>query len=235
MFTTCALLSLCATAASAARASAPHPSGYMSICKQQSGTGLEGAVFNFKVGRAVYSAPVGGCSAAFPVQTGHVTVTELPRSGSQLVGVSTVPADRLVKRDVPHRSAIVNVVAGDVSHETIVTFTNRIDPNTGFLKICKIAGTGVAVGRPFTFTAGGERTNVTAGPRSEGGYCVLVGAFRKGRVTVTERPSAGTHVESIGVQPMQRQVAKNKDRRTVTVSIRPGVTVVVTYTNARGG
>src|SRR4051794_18272267 len=59
MLTTCALLSFGAKAADAARTHAAHARGYLSICEQESGTGLEGMVFNFNVAGRIYSAPVG--------------------------------------------------------------------------------------------------------------------------------------------------------------------------------
>jgi hypothetical protein len=232
IFTTLAMLWPLGAATSAAPVAATHSSGFLSICKQESGTGLEGIVFNFAVGRQVYSAPVGACSASFRVPTGRVTITELARTGSQLVGVSAVPAGRLAQRDLAHRTATVNVIGGDVSHETVVTFTNQIQPGHGFLKICKIAGARIAVGTSFTFSVGGETTSVTAGPAADGGYCVLVDSFPNGQLTVTERAASGVHVASITVEPTQRLVLRDVKTRTATVSIQSGITTV-TYTNER--
>jgi hypothetical protein len=101
-----------------------------------------------------------------------------------------------------------------------VEYTNFVFRPT-LLKICKIAGTGVAVGTPFTFDVvlddgplfAPYTTTVTvqAGPASQGGFCVFangpydptnttppVGTWRTGsRVQVTERAAAGTIVTAI--------------------------------------
>jgi hypothetical protein len=97
-----------------------------------------------------------------------------------------------------------------------VEYTNFIFRPT-LLKICKIAGPGVAVGTPFTFdvvidTEGGlfpgltvAPVTVQAGPASQGGFCAFaqgpytptntnppVGTFRVGsRVSITERQVSG--------------------------------------------
>src|SRR5690348_1320948 len=81
LFSLVAAITLTARGTTAVGAGA---TGYVSICKQESGTGLEGIVFNFSVAQRTYSAPVGACSPAFAVSAGRVTVTELARSGSQL-------------------------------------------------------------------------------------------------------------------------------------------------------
>ncbi len=102
----------------------------------------------------------------------------------------------------------------------VATFTNF-----GFapaaLKICKVAGAGVAVGTPFTFTVTGDtlggilQTNsqqvtVQAGPASQGGFCTQVGgpfadpvaggfgSFNIGsNITITETGVSGITATSI--------------------------------------
>jgi hypothetical protein len=74
----------------------------------------------------------------------------------------------------------------------VVTFTNFVFTPAA-LKICKVAGAGVAVGTPFTFTVTNDTqgnilapfsTTVTvqAGPASQGGFCTLVGGPFAGTV-----------------------------------------------------
>ncbi len=106
------------------------------------------------------------------------------------------------------------------------------DTTTGAIKVCKIAGSGVTVGTNFTFTVGGRTVTVPAGPASQGGTCKIVGGFTRGsNVTVTEAAKAGTHVSSIKVQPLDRQVSKSTANRTATVKVARTLTVV-TFTNA---
>lgn len=76
----------------------------------------------------------------------------------------------------------MSVVSGDVPYETLATFTNQANGGQGTagqLKICKIAGPGVAVGTNFNFTATSTSSSVSqtyavpAGPAADGGYCVV--------------------------------------------------------------
>src|SRR5207244_2428965 len=56
----------------------------------------------------------------------------------------------------------------------------------GILKVCKVAGPGIAVGTPFTFTAGSSTFTVPAGP-PPGGTCVVGPRFPVGsNVAVVE-------------------------------------------------
>jgi len=90
---------------------------------------------------------------------------------------------------------------GDTSTEPLVTFTNYEAP-PGQLKVCKIAGAGVAVDTPFTFTViAGTSFPVEAGPLGQGGYCALVpGTFEVGTSeTVTETVPAGYAAPAITV------------------------------------
>ena len=50
--------------------------------------------------------------------------------------------------------------------QTIATFVDTVPPppTTGFLQICKIAGSGVTVGTNFTFSVAGTPITVAAGP-----------------------------------------------------------------------
>src|SRR5206468_9045570 len=64
----------------------------------------------------------------------------------------------------------------------------------GQLKLCKVAGVGVPVGTPITFTAGSATIAVPAGP-APGGSCKLGPSFPVGTtVAVTETIPAGDTV-----------------------------------------
>jgi hypothetical protein len=97
--------------------------------------------------------PVGGCSRPLQLLVGNATLTEVARTGTQLVGINVRPTGRLVDSNVGARTAIVSVVGGDLATQTIVTFTNKtvpVRPPTGLVKICKRAGTRVEAGSTFT-------------------------------------------------------------------------------------
>ena len=78
--------------------------------------------------------------------------------------------------DLTTRTAVVTIVPGDVSTETIVLFRNKnvVTGEIGYLKICKIAGTGVTIGTPFMFHVDSQAYIVPAG------YCILDGTFLVG-------------------------------------------------------
>jgi len=102
----------------------------------------------------------------------------------------------------------------------------------GTLKVCKVAGPGIAVGTVFTFTAGSNPPfQVPAGP-APGGACAVVPApFNVGaNVPVVETPiPPGDTVPSITVAPPGQQVGP-RSGGSVTVTIGSGVTEV-TFTD----
>jgi hypothetical protein len=107
------------------------------------------------------------------------------------------------------------------------------------LKMCKVAGPGVAVGTPFTFTAalanGVGVVKVPAGP-APGGFCVIGPNVPVGtNVTVTEEIPAGHVVSGIDVAPPDRQVGKpDLATGSVTIVVGTGLTEV-TFTDKRTG
>ena len=125
----------------------------------------------------------------------------------------------------------------------------------GLLKVCKIAGPGVAVGTPFTFDVSVDTvfglfqpftTSVTvqAGPAAQGGFCRFVdgpytpaiNGFRTfnlgSKVTVTERATPGVNVTNIDTNGGSS--VNNTATGTSTFNIIPDVTEVA-FTNAGGG
>jgi hypothetical protein len=107
--------------------------------------------------------------------------------------------------------------------------------DTGILKICKVAGTGITVGTSFTFTAGSSTVTVPAG-RAPGGTCMVGPSFPVGTdVTVTETIPAGDTVSSISVAPPSQLIGTpNLAGGSVNVTIASGVTEV-TFTDERTG
>lgn len=224
--------------------SCPNPDndGYIEVCKQSNPAFPVKGTFNFTVTTPMYSSgpegvPVGECSGPIQVPPGNVTVTETPQAG---VSVSDVTAysyssggayiDQLVSWPAPNPpnppnpyAAVVGVASGnDVALETIATFTNSsAEGQTGQLKICKIAGTGVKVGTPYHFTVGSSKYTVEAGP-APGGYCVLAGTYTVGtQETVTETVPTGIFA-TIAVQPPANGGAVTSD--SVVVTIGDGIT-----------
>lgn len=114
--------------------------GLIEICKDDSPAGsLSGlATFTIAGQPGTVAVPVGACSPAIQLPNGFATITELPQPGTTLIGVSTFPGDRPISFDATTESAVVLIVAGDISTETVITFTNaRVtgvpEPGTGWL------------------------------------------------------------------------------------------------------
>jgi hypothetical protein len=108
----------------------------------------------------------------------------------------------------------------------------------GILKVCKVAGPGIAVGTPFGFTANGNPFQVPAGP-APGGTCVVVApnpGFAVGTtVNIVETPiPTGVAVSNIAVAvaPPGSVVSTNLATGTVSVVIGNGVTEA-TFTDYR--
>ena len=100
--------------------------GFIEICKDASPVGSVSGLANFTIlGHAgTVAVPVGACSPAIELPDGFATITELPLPGSTLLGVSAFPNDRLISFDAITETAVVLIVPGDVSIETVLTFTN---------------------------------------------------------------------------------------------------------------
>lgn len=206
--------------------------GWVEVC-QSSANNVTGP-FTFKFAGNTQTIPAGSCGSAKRVPaTDCLVVTQVFRAGFGFVGASTAPANRLVSVNASQRSACVKVPVGGISTQTIVTFVNK--RTSGTVKVCQIAGTGIAVGRDFTFSVTDEvgvRTfPVTAGP--DGGYCVVAGSF-VGNVTIRQHDAPGTRVTAIDVAPADRIVAApDLTGRDVSVVAGPGVTEV-TFTDVAG-
>ncbi|HEY4942586.1 MAG TPA: hypothetical protein VII56_14250 [Rhizomicrobium sp.] len=97
----------------------------------------------------------------------------------------------------------------------------------GALKVCKVAGPGVAVGAPFVFTDGTNTFPLQAGA-APGGNCWIVGIYPVGTsVTVTEIIPVG-----IGVSSITGANSFDLASGTATAVVGPGVTEI-TYTDER--
>ncbi|MBV9680654.1 MAG: hypothetical protein JO046_02590 [Solirubrobacterales bacterium] len=213
--------------------------GFIEICKNAApGSGLTGS-FTFTITgpmgfSATVTVPVGACSNSILVPAGSVVVTETGDARTFVTSITTQPASALLSFNLANATATVAVAAGDVSTETIVTFTN----STSVLKICKVAGATSLLGQNYTFTAtpgpGAATSSVTipaGAPPS--GNCQVIPGYRTGTtVSVAEGVVPGTQVSSITVAPPDRLVAGSIDlaNRTVSVVLGSGETVV-TYTN----
>ncbi len=217
-------------------AAAPPPAGtgFLEICKKaDNSNGKVTGRFTFRFDGRQVRVPVGSCSGPIEVTAGNLRVKEMAKDGTRISACSTRPTNRLVRCVPANRLAVVRIVEGGVANETVLTITNRkrSDTSTGAIKVCKIAGNGVKVGRNFTFRVGTKSLSVPAGPANQGGFCKVAHGFTRGtKVKVTEAASSGTRVSKITVRPTDRKVSASTANRTATVRVGKNFTVV-SFTN----
>jgi hypothetical protein len=217
----------------------PDDNGYLEVCKQSNPSYPVTGIFDFTVTAPLFSSgtlevPVGECTGAVQVPSGTLNVAETPVIGDLVSNVTATsynqdgfPINELISWTAPDLNATIGVEPGDIAQETLATFTNYAAP-PGQLKICKIAGAGVEVGTPFTFTTTvGATTNkytIEAGPADQGGFCELAGTFPVNTpVTVAETVPGGI-IPKITVAPSGRGSALTFN--SVVATIFDGITEV---------
>jgi hypothetical protein len=196
------------------------------------------AVGNFNGGPSnspPYSPPLAACSAQFPLG-----------SGARWMWYSDATPNVFQVQPTVNNGPGNTMGRGGWREFLIFRMPVKQFPQGGFLKVCKVAGPGVAVGTSFGFTASAGSTNipftVSAGPPAPGwppppknGECVVVSpTFPVGStVTVTETIPAGYTLSSITVAPpSQLAGVPNLAGGSVNVTIGSGVTEV-TFTDYR--
>ena len=115
--------------------------GFIEICKDASPAGSLTGLFGFTIAGQVgtFPAPVGACTPAIQLPNGSAFITEIPKTGSAILAVATFPTTRLDSFDPTTGTAKVEIVAGDISTQTLLTFTNTPsavavpEPATGWL------------------------------------------------------------------------------------------------------
>jgi hypothetical protein len=104
--------------------STPTPMGRLQICKEAEGQGVNG-YFEFEFASRSRNVPVGACAGLISVEAGTLTITEVARSGYSVADIYTIPADRLLSKDLNAGRARVRIVEGTAASQTIVIFRNR--------------------------------------------------------------------------------------------------------------
>ena len=81
--------------------------------------------FTFRYNTSSKSIPVGACSLIISVNAGTLVVREDARSGYTVADIYTIPANRLISKNLTDRTATVQIVEGNAASQTIVVFVNR--------------------------------------------------------------------------------------------------------------
>ncbi|HXQ34379.1 MAG TPA: hypothetical protein VN843_10230 [Anaerolineales bacterium] len=108
----------------------PTPKGRLQICKEADGAGVSG-YFSFNFANKSKTVPVGACSALITVEAGTLTINEVAQAGYKVTDVYTIPANRLISKNLNAGSATVTIVQGNASSQTIVIFRNRSQTQVG--------------------------------------------------------------------------------------------------------
>jgi hypothetical protein len=138
------------------------------------------------------TVPAGPIQTVEPGTTNVTGITASSNGTNELIGTPNLATG----------TASANVLAGDTTNQTIVTYTDAIST----VKLCK-AWTGSATPTtsfPFTATSSGPPgpTAVTGSLGLTAGSCQILGNVRAGtQVNITEGVVAGTKVASIGAVP----------------------------------
>ena len=209
--------------------------GFLQICKV-AGAGIAvGTNFTFTVAGAPLTlaagpAPGGSCSLPLVESAGPVIVLETLPPGTALTDVTTLPGASLVGSNLAAGSATVTVNGGGQTIATFLDTINPVLPGTGFLQICKVAGAGIAVGTPFTFSVAGNAVTVLAGP-APGGSCSASLVMPAGATLIAETLSPGTALSSVSTLPAGLLVASNQTAGTATVTVNAGAQTIATFLN----
>ncbi|MDP9115281.1 MAG: ice-binding family protein, partial [Acidobacteriota bacterium] len=213
----------------------PPNSGFLQICKIAGSGVTVGTNFTFSVAGTpitVAAGPpsAGTCSPPLTLAAGQVPIAETLPGGTVMTAVSTFPsAGLLTASNLGAGTATVTVIAGA---QTIVTFTDAVTPLTGFLRICKVAGTGVVDGTSFTFLGAGSPVVVPAGP-APGGSCSGLLELPDGPVSISEIPHTGLQLTAVSVTPDGSLLNSDLAAGQATVTIAGGAQTAVIFENTR--
>jgi hypothetical protein len=216
--------------------------GTIQVCKVAGSGVTEGTSFTFDVAGtpAIVPAgpsPAGSCSQALAVPAGPATITEVLPVGTALAEVSTLPGPGLlISSNLGAGTATVSVNPGG---QTIATFINTgpPPPTTGFLQICKIAGSGVSVNPPANFAFSVNGTPIPGGTVPAGlapsGSCSTAMEVPAGQTLIAETLPTGTELTDVRTLPNAGLlVSSNLALGTATVTVNAGGQTVATFTNA---
>jgi hypothetical protein len=202
----------------------PATPGSLKVCKVGAVGVAAGTPFTFMVNGEQVVINSGACaSRAYPVGT-HVSVSETVPAGTTLASLTLSPVNAGTTNP---GAASASVVIGTT--EATLTFTNQ-SSTVAALIICKVAGTNVAIGAPFSFTVSGvPGTTLVAAGAGPGGGCSDPMNLPAGGRTITEAPVASTSA-TVAVSPQAHYVAEPL-QGVVQVNLVAGMTTTVTYTN----
>jgi len=157
--------------------------GRLQICKEADGPDVSG-FFTFSFEDRKRSIPVGACAGLIAVNAGVLTITETAQAEYTIADIYTIPADRLISKDLNSGMARVKIVEGTAASQTIVIFRNR-----------KVDVTPTFTSTP-TFTATSTATS-TATPTSTPTFTATATSTPTGSPTPTFTPTPACQTVTI--------------------------------------
>jgi hypothetical protein len=101
----------------------PAVTGRLQICKEAGSNGVSGS-FTFRFDTRSRSLPVGACTLIMSANVGTLVVKEDLKAGYVVSNIYTIPANRLISKDLSNRTATISIVQGNAASQTIVVFVN---------------------------------------------------------------------------------------------------------------
>jgi hypothetical protein len=101
----------------------PAVKGRLQICKEAGDEGMSGN-FTFRFDTRSRTLPVGTCTLIMSANVGTLVVTEDAKAGYAVTDIYTIPANRLISKNLSNRTATVTIVQGNAATQTIVVFVN---------------------------------------------------------------------------------------------------------------
>lgn len=210
------------------------------------GLGFTDTLNGLVVAGAIASNTCGGTAPVATVGSNVISWTGGALALGQASCTFTVPVTQSNYAQCP--ATLRNVGSSTVASASNITNVTQLDAsgvnaqlsvecgkNISLLKVCKVAGDGVAIGAPFTFDAGGNTVTVPAGPAPKG-YCQVVVSqgFPTG-VPVIVKENINNNVftvTAISATPAASQTSVDLAQATIGVTLGAGVSEV-TFTNKR--
>lgn len=193
-----------------------------------------GINLNPKVGEpttASVDVPAGECRDATLLEGSYEVAESDPIAGVRVSSITCEPADRC--SSIGSSFLHAQIVGAST---TVVTFTNR--SSFGTLRVCKVAGTGVAAGTVFHFGAGGINLNPAIGEPTTASLDVPAGECREatlleGNYEVAEGgPVPGVAVTAISCNVAERCTDVSLGLGALKARIVGASVTEVTFTNS---
>ena len=204
--------------------------GTLRVCKVAGAGVSPGTVYRFAAGginisdARSYNVAAGDCEDG-QLEEGSYLLTESVPAGIAVSDISCTPTTACSSVSLS-AAALHAAVTGAAT--TTVTFTNR--SIIGTLRVCKVAGPGVATGTVFHFSAGGINISDAASYDVAAGSCKDE-QLSEGNYMTAESVPSGMAVSAIDCSPVAACSDASLSVGVVTATVTGAALTTVTFTN----